>query len=154
MRLTSDLEMPLVPPRASTRASTLRVEMPGVSLHHHGVEGLVDPAARLEPVREEAALPELLLGRSLRLVDGPGQVSHLGGVHPLAVAVAVVGTFVRAALVELGANGSAHPGFQQVLEPPAHDLRNQGAIGGALHELSQLGGVTMGEGYGLCSVWW
>ena len=126
----------------------------GVGLHHHGVEGLVDPAARLEPVREEAALPELLLGRSLRLVDGPGQVSHLGGEHPLAVAVAVVGTFVRAALVELGANGSAHPGFQQVLEPPAHDLRNQGAIGGALHELSQLGGVTMGEGYGLCSVWW
>jgi hypothetical protein len=28
MRLTSDLEMPLLPPRASTRASTLRVEIP------------------------------------------------------------------------------------------------------------------------------
>jgi hypothetical protein len=30
MRLTSDLEMPLAPPSASTRASTLRVEMPPV----------------------------------------------------------------------------------------------------------------------------
>ena len=30
MRLTSDLEMPLSPPRASNRASTLRVEMPPV----------------------------------------------------------------------------------------------------------------------------
>jgi hypothetical protein len=64
------------------------------------------------------------------------------------------GPFVRAALVELGANGSGHPCFQQVLKTPPHDLRNQGASGGALHELSQLGGVTMGEGHGLCSVWW
>jgi hypothetical protein len=28
------------------------------------------------------------------------------------------------------------------------------ASGGALHELVQLGGATMGEGHGLCSVWW
>ena len=25
---------------------------------------------------------------------------------------------------------------------------------GALHELAQFGGATMGEGYGLCSIWW
>ena len=30
MRLTSDLEMPLAPPSASTRESTFRVEMPPV----------------------------------------------------------------------------------------------------------------------------
>jgi hypothetical protein len=53
-----------------------------------------------------------------------------------------------------GTNGSGDLGFQQILEAPAHDLRDQGASGGALHELSQLGGATMGEGHGLCSVWW
>ena len=56
--------------------------------------------------------------------------------------------------MELGAGQGRNLSFQQVLEPPAHDLRNQGASGGALHELSQLGGATMGEGHGLCSVWW
>ena len=40
------------------------------------------------------------------------------------------------------------------LETPAHDFRDQGASGGALHELSQLGGATMDKGHGLCSVWW
>ena len=61
-----------------------------------------------------------------------------------------------------GSNGSGNNSFgegfayglQQILEAPAHDLRNQGASGGALHELSQLGGATMGKGHGLCSVWW
>jgi hypothetical protein len=64
------------------------------------------------------------------------------------------GPIVRAALMELGSNGSGDLSLQQVLEAPAHDLRDQGAGGGALHELSQLGGATMGEGHGLCSVWW
>ena len=31
---------------------------------------------------------------------------------------------------------------------------DQGAGDGALHELTQLGGTTMGKGHGLCSVWW
>ena len=53
-----------------------------------------------------------------------------------------------------GSNGSGNLGFQQILEAPAHDFRNQGASGGALHELGQLGGATMGKGHGLCSVWW
>ncbi len=103
----------------------------GVGLHHHGVEGLVEPAAWLEPVGEEAALSQP--------GNGQGEVTHLGGEQPLAVAVAVGGPFVRAALVDLGANGSGHPGFQQILETPPHDLRDQGASGGTLHELSQLG---------------
>jgi hypothetical protein len=98
MRLTSDLEMPLAPPRASTRASTFRVEMPpGVGLHHHGVEGLVDPAARLKPVGEGAALP--------KFEDGEGEVTHLGGQHPFALAIAVRGAFIGPALMELGADG-------------------------------------------------
>ena len=73
MRLTSDLETPLVTPSASTRASTLRVEIhAGVGLHHHGVEGLVDPAGWLKLVGEEAALPQLLLQRSNAAMRWPG----------------------------------------------------------------------------------
>ena len=53
-----------------------------------------------------------------------------------------------------GTNGRGDLSLQQILETPAHDLRDQGASGGALHELSQLGGATMGKGHGLCSVWW
>ena len=77
----------------------------GVGLHHHGVEGLVDPAAWLEPVREEAALAQLLLRRSLRLGDGEGEVAHLGGEHSLAVAVAMGGTVIRPAFMELRTDG-------------------------------------------------
>jgi hypothetical protein len=39
--------------------------------HHHGIEGLVHPAAWLEPVGEEAALPQLLLRRSLAAMGWP-----------------------------------------------------------------------------------
>jgi len=118
----------------------------GIGLHHHGVEGLVDPPAWLEPVGEEAALAQL--------GDGEGEVANLGGEHPLAVAVAMGGALIGAALVELGAGEGGNLSLQQVLEPPAHDLRDQGASGGALHELTQLGGASMGKGHGLCSVWW
>jgi hypothetical protein len=85
---------------------------------------------------------------------GKGQVPHLGGEQPPAVAVAMGGALIGATLVELGAGECGNLGLQQVLEPAAHDLRDQGASGGALHELVQLGGATMGEGHGLCSVWW
>ena len=118
----------------------------GVGLHHHGVKSFVEPAARLEPVGKEAALTQF--------GDSQAEIAHLGGEQPLAVAVAVGGALIRAALMARGTNGSGDLGFQQILETPAHDLRDQGASGGALHELSQLGGATMGEGHGLCSVWW
>ena len=103
-------------------------------------------AAWLEPVGEEAALPQFW--------DGQAEVAHLGGEQSLAVAVAVGGALIRAAFMARGSNGSGNLGLQQILEAPAHDLRDQGASGGALHELSQLGGATMGKGHGLCSVWW
>ncbi len=64
------------------------------------------------------------------------------------------GALIGAALMELGAGEGRNLSFQQVLEAPTDDLRNQGASGGALHELSQLGGATMSQGHGLCSVWW
>ena len=39
--------------------------------HHHGVKGLVDTAAGLQPVGKEATLPQF--------GDGEGQVARLGG---------------------------------------------------------------------------
>ena len=118
----------------------------GVGLHHHGVEGLIDPAAWLKPIWKEAALPQFW--------DGQADVAHLGGEQTLAVAIAVGGALIRAAFMASGSNGSGDLGFQQILEAPAHDLRDQGSSGSALYELSQLGGATMGKGHGLCSVWW
>ena len=53
-----------------------------------------------------------------------------------------------------GSNGSGYIGLKKILEAPAHDLRSQGASGGAIHELGQLGGATMDKGHGLCTVWW
>ena len=73
---------------------------------------------------------------------------------PPAVAVAMGGALIGATLVELGAGECGNLGLQQGLEPTAHDLTDQGASGGAIHELVQLGGATMGEAHGLCSVWW
>ena len=57
------------------------------------------------------------------------------------------GALIGATLVELGAAERGNLGLQQVLEPTAHDLRDQGASGCALHELVQLGGATMGDGH-------
>jgi hypothetical protein len=43
----------------------------GVGLHHHGVKSFVDPAAWLEPIGKEAALPQFW--------DGQADVAYLGG---------------------------------------------------------------------------
>lgn len=59
------------------------------------------------------------------------------------------GPLVGAALVPLGADDRGNLRLKQVLESTAHDLGDQGASSGALHELTQLGGATMDEGHGL-----
>jgi hypothetical protein len=53
---------------------------------------------------------------------------------------------IRATLVELGAGESGNLCLQQLLKAASLDLRDQGASGGALHELAQLGCVIIGEG--------
>jgi hypothetical protein len=63
----------------------------GVGLHHHGIKGLIDSAAWLKPIWEEAALPQFW--------DGQAEIAHLGGEQPLAVAVAVGGPLIRAAFM-------------------------------------------------------
>ena len=50
-----------------------------------------------------------------------------------------------------GSNDSGDLGLLQILEASAHDLRDQGASGGALHEMSYLECATMGRSHGLCS---
>ena len=52
-----------------------------VGLHHHRVQGLIDPATRLEDLREERALAQLR--------DPHVQVAGLGRQHPATVPVAV-----------------------------------------------------------------
>jgi len=68
-------------------------------------QGFVDPAARFEPVGEEAALPEF--------GDGQGEVAHGGAL-------------IRTAFMELGAGRGRNLSLQQDLEAAAHDLRDQG----------------------------
>jgi hypothetical protein len=92
----------------------------------------------LEPVGAEAAL--------VQLGDDQGEVAHLGRQHPLAGAIAVGGALIGASLMELGVGQGRNLSLQQVLEASAQDFRDQGAEGGALHELSHLGGATTGEG--------
>jgi hypothetical protein len=48
------------------------------------------PAAWFEPVGEKAALAQL--------GDGQGEIAHLGGEKPLAVAIAMGGALIGAAL--------------------------------------------------------
>jgi len=57
-----------------------------IGLHHHGVEGLVDPSAGLQDGGEEASLP--------KLGDGQLHVPGLGGEHPSTVPVALVAASV------------------------------------------------------------
>ena len=82
----------------------------GAGLHHHGLEGLVNPAARLEPVREEAALAQFGNGQS--------GIAHLGDEQPLAVAVAMCRALISAAPMARGTNGRANHSLHQILETP------------------------------------
>ena len=110
-----------------------------------GVQRLHLGARRRGSSQSGKKLPRLKYssGEALRLWDGQSDDAHLGGEQTLAVAIAVGGS-----------NGSGGLGFQRIPVAPAHDLRDQGASCGALYELSQVGGATVGECHGLRSVWW
>jgi hypothetical protein len=86
--------------------------------HDDGIEGHVDPAARLEPVWEEAAMAQLW--------DGQGQVPHLGGEQPPAVAVAMGGALIGATLAGL---------MQRVSQAPWPGLPAWGEVGGIASSL-------------------
>lgn len=103
MRLSSDLKRPLAMSNASTAALTLRVEIQSVPA---GLEGLVDPAARLEPAGEEAAL--------LQFGNSQGEIRLLGDEY-------------APARMKPSTDGYRDLGLQQMLEAPANDPRNQGA---------------------------
>lgn len=125
-------------PRNASPCSSRPWQMLGAPVTHHrfgdaagSAQRLhlgVAPAAWLQPVRGKAALPES--------EDWQGKVADLGGEQPQPIDVAVGEALVRAALKAMGAGQSRNLSLQQVLEAPAHDLRNKGASGTALHELS------------------
>ncbi len=68
-------------------------DVAGVGLHHHGVEGLVEPPTRLSPDGKEAALPEFGVGA--------GEIAHLGGEQPFAIAISMARSHTRAAFMTL-----------------------------------------------------
>ena len=61
------------------------------------------------------------------VANGEGDLVHLVGEQPLSVTVPLRSLILKLALMELITIGSGHPGDQHVLEPPAYDLRVQGA---------------------------
>ena len=56
-------------------------------------------------------------GEALRLWDGQGEVAHLAGEQPLAVAIAVGGALIRAAPMELGTGQGRNLNLQQPWKP-------------------------------------
>lgn len=53
----------------------------------------------------------------MRLWDGQGEVAHLAGEQPLAVAIAVGGALIRAAPMELGTGQGRNLNLQQPWKP-------------------------------------
>lgn len=56
------------------------------------------------------------------------------------------GALLWAVLMTLGIDGVRNLDLELVLDAAAHDLRDEGASGVALRELSQLGDATLGGG--------
>src|SRR4051794_15052511 len=102
--------MPESAPSATTRSSTLRVEMPWTQvLHHHRIQGLVDPAAGFEDGREERALPQFR--------DPQLDVAGLGR-QQLRAGTVAFGHPVLAAFIAVGAD---HPGGFELDQLLQHD---------------------------------
>ena len=88
------------PPRATTRSSTRAGGDPvDVGLHHHRVQGLVDPPPRLQDGREERALAQLRDPQLRRRRPG---WSATCGRDPLRSVDAVLGAFVAVGADHLG----------------------------------------------------
>jgi hypothetical protein len=112
--LTSDLLIPDSIPSAATRSSTALVETPFTDLHHHRIQGLVDPPPRLQDRREERAPPQLrdpqlhIAGLATSLGRDPfWSVTRLG------------------ALIAAGADALTGFGLDQLLHDQTDRLANQ-----------------------------
>ena len=145
MRLTSDFEIPADDPMASTSSSTDTGRDPvDVGLHDDGVEGLVDASAGLEDGREEAA--------AAQLGDGQLHVAGLGGEHPRAVPVALVGAVI-AALVAPGTDQGRHFGLDQLLADQADRFSDQIEPFARLEGGEQLGQDRLVKGHRCVLLW-
>ncbi len=87
-----------------------------VGLHHHRVEGLIDPATRLQDAREERAAAEL---RNLEL-----DIAGLGGQQTRSSAVAVSGAALGT-FVAFGADHFGGFGLDQLLQYEPDGLADQ-----------------------------
>ena len=87
-----------------------------VGLHDHGVEGLVDPSARLDDRGQKATGPQF--------GDQQGDVTHLGGQAAGPVAVAVAEPFL-AALMAVGTQKGGDRQLDQLLQAVAGQFGDQ-----------------------------
>ena len=106
--------------------------------HHHGIQGLIDPAPRLEHGGEERSLPQL---RNRHL-----HVAAFGQQGPRSGTVAF-GDTVGGPFVAGGADHLCGFGFDQFLEHEPHGLAHQiDAVAGA-ERLEQFGHGRLGQGH-------
>ncbi len=116
-----------------------------VGLHDHGVEGLVDAPAGLQDRGEEAAFSEL--------GDGELDVAGLGGEHPGAVPVALVGAPV-APLVAIGTDRGGQLGFDQLLADEADCLLDQVEAVSGTERFEQVGQGRLVKGHRCALLRW
>jgi hypothetical protein len=101
-----------------------------VGLHDDGVEGQIDAPAGLEDRGEEAPTAQLR--------DGQVDVAGLGGEHPAAVPVALVGALL-AALIAPGADQRGQLGLDQLLADETDRFSDQIEPFARLEDSEQLG---------------
>ncbi len=89
---------------------------PDVGLHDHGVQGLVEPTARLEDRGQEAA--------GAQFGDQQVEVPHLGGEGAGPVAISVAEPFL-AALMAVSPQNGGYLQLDQLLQAASGQLRDQ-----------------------------
>ena len=133
----------LLDPRRSPKGVDQVVNGPGgdpvdVGLHHHRVQRLVDPSARLQDRREEAALAQLR--------DPQLDITSLGGQQPPPAAVAfghsAVGAFVAG-----GADLLGRFDLDQLLHHQPHRIANEINSFAGTERVEQLGQDRLRQGH-------
>ncbi len=117
---------------------TARRDPADIGLHHHGVEGLVDPAPGLEDRGEEAALAQF--------GDGELDVAGLGRDKADPVPVAL-GHPIFAALIGPGADHAGRFGLDELLEDVAHGVADQVHAVGRFERLQQFRADRLVKGH-------
>jgi hypothetical protein len=136
-------DLGLADPRPGAQGGDEIVDLAGrdavdVGLHHHRVEGPVDPPAPIEDAREEAAMAQLR-DRQVHIPGLRRQQARPG-------AVALVGPRVGP-LMGFGADERGCFGIDEGLEDHLHALADQVDVTAGAQRVEQLGQVKLVEGH-------